>query len=178
MPSIRVAHNRRSGVEPPWRVGVRLAIAIAAVTSCGRQARPSVASPSAQTSVSSAPSRSGADASSSPDEATDTTQSSNEPEPDVVDSPAAPNRSGVYDCGSKRPTVCEATASPVCARRQASSAAAPGEQGVTYVNGCLACADPAIADYVRGRCVSSASGPTPSQQHEANQSSNRPTSHR
>jgi hypothetical protein len=77
---------------------------------------------------------------------------------------AAHNRhrvSGYVACTSPRPRLCDASAQPVCAshRRQLACNnppcvdAAPAEiESLEYVNGCVACADPATLGYAEGRC--------------------------
>jgi len=61
---------------------------------------------------------------------------------------------GKYRCTTSRPRVCDAIPSPVCARRFVASQNddAGSEQQAEAINGCLACADPNVADYVLGRC--------------------------
>ncbi len=78
-------------------------------------------------------------------------------------SQGARQSSGDYSCTSPRPRVCEATPSPVCARRQAlkTSDSPPEENNVNYVNGCIACADPSVVGYVEGRCAASKSSSAP-----------------
>ncbi len=82
-------------------------------------------------------------------------------EPELVDEEPQPNASfangsrfGETVCGSTRPQVCNAAPSPVCARlkSRATTETPAGERTATYVNGCLACADPSVIDYARGRC--------------------------
>jgi hypothetical protein len=64
------------------------------------------------------------------------------------------DRFGEYVCGSTRPQLCDATPSPVCARlgSEATPESPTRERTTTYVNGCLACADPSVFGYLRGRC--------------------------
>jgi hypothetical protein len=64
------------------------------------------------------------------------------------------NRFGEHVCGSTRPQLCDATPSPVCARlkSEVTTENPTGARMATYVNGCLACADPSVVDYVIGRC--------------------------
>lgn len=70
---------------------------------------------------------------------------------------------GKYRCTTSRPRVCDAMPSPVCARRFVASQNddAGTEQQAEYINGCLACADPSVADYVLGRCAYRRAVPLP-----------------
>jgi len=62
---------------------------------------------------------------------------------------------GVYFCTTTRPRLCDATPSPVCAHRieRQQNSDAGTEHDADSVNGCLACADPSVTSYRRGRCA-------------------------
>lgn len=51
---------------------------------------------------------------------------------------------GFTACGDERPTVCTREYAPVCAVR--------GEERVTYVTACTACADERVSGYTDGVC--------------------------
>ena len=56
----------------------------------------------------------------------------------------------------KEPMACTMQYDPVCARRDTGvrcvKAPCPGEELKTYSNGCTACTDPAVRDWVQGAC--------------------------
>jgi len=87
------------------------------------------------------------------------TEQEAEPGIDVEDAGAPPARvyavEGTFTCTSSRPRLCDSTPSPVCARREGATqnADAGPELNADYINGCLACSDPSVRSYVRGRCA-------------------------
>ena len=69
----------------------------------------------------------------------------------VLASSACSTRSlpdGAEACLDPRPQICTAIYDPVCAYRPAT-----GMSPTTYASDCSACADPAVAGFVRGACI-------------------------
>lgn len=60
-------------------------------------------------------------------------------------------------CGDERPQVCTREYRPVCATRDTGvrciQAPCPSDEQKTYPNGCSACADETVTQYVAGPCL-------------------------
>jgi hypothetical protein len=75
-------------------------------------------------------------------------------EPTVVET----NAEQVIECTEPRPHVCTREYMPVCATKDTGircvTTPCPATENVTYANGCSACADPKVLDYIAWKCSS------------------------